>query len=276
VAFAGDDTFDLDEGYTGRNQFLYGIMPFFNNNDGTAFGSGSGDKGGEWDGDNFGEVVSNANVQSDGSCRPLTYPEMYNLTLHGSTLLATRDFTPVSTASANRGIQMRNGFAGELLNAIIVNTGTQKALDVDGAATGCPGFDVDPDNIAACRVAVLASTFDNSAALAADELAVLACGDADFRTPTASSNNTVNVAAFPNLVKEDTSFDPTGNAAGKLVASLKASPINPKLNAGLTGTGGAVPGPTVVTFRGAFDRLVPGLWTDGWTALSQGGLLSAP
>ena len=34
VAFVGDDTFDLDEGYTGVNQFLFGVMPFFNENDG--------------------------------------------------------------------------------------------------------------------------------------------------------------------------------------------------------------------------------------------------
>ena len=39
VFFAGDDSFDLDEGYTGINQFLFGIMPFFNDNFGGSFRS---------------------------------------------------------------------------------------------------------------------------------------------------------------------------------------------------------------------------------------------
>ena len=49
----GDDAFDLDEGYTGVNQFLFNVATFFNQNAGTPYGSASGDKVGEFDGDNF-------------------------------------------------------------------------------------------------------------------------------------------------------------------------------------------------------------------------------
>ena len=55
VLFVGDDMFDLDEGYTGVNQFLFGIMPFFNQNGG-GLRQPSGDKAGEFDGDDFAEV----------------------------------------------------------------------------------------------------------------------------------------------------------------------------------------------------------------------------
>jgi len=276
VFFAGDDSFDLDEGYTGINQFLFAIMPFFNQNGGGAFGSASGDKAGEWDGDDFAEV-GGANVQTDGTCRPYSYPQMYNVTVIGSTPDAGQEFVPVSAASANRGIQMRSGFAGELLNSIVVNTGTAQGYDVDTAATGCPGQQTWPDNVGACTAQVLASTFDDGAALPAEELAALACGNADVRTAAVGSDNVVNAAGFPNLVREDTTFDPTGDAAGKLVAGLKVAPINPKPNFGLTGIAGGVnTGPTVATFRGAFDRTKPGLWTDGWTALSMAGLLVGP
>jgi hypothetical protein len=172
---------------------------------------------------------------------------------------------------------MRSGFAGELLNSIVVNTGTALGFDVDSAATGCAGQQTDPDNLADCTAQVLASTFDDGAALGAPENAALACGNADFRTTATGSDNVVNSASFPKLVDEDATLDPTGNAAGKLVAGLKVAPINPKPNFGLTGIAGGVnTGPTVATYRGAFDRTKPGLWTDGWTTLGTAGLLSAP
>jgi hypothetical protein len=275
VFFVGDDLFDLDQGYTGVNQFLFGIMSFFNENGGGPFGSASGDKAGEWDGDDFAEV-GGVNIQSDGTCRPFSYPLMYNMTVIGSTLDGGNDFVPTSPKANTGRIQMRNGFAGELLNSVVVNTGSAQGYDVDVAATGCPGYNL-ADNIADCTAQVLASTFDDGAALPADELAALACGNADPRTPTASSDNVVNNALFPGLVDEDVTFNPTGAGPGvnhgKLVSSLKPAKINPKLGFGLTGTAGAVPGPRTVTFRGAFDGSIPGLWTDGWTVLAKAGLL---
>ncbi len=275
VFFVGDDMFDLDQGYTGVNQFMFGIMTFFNQNGGGAFGSASGDKGGEWDGDDFAEV-GGVNIQSDGTCRPFSYPLMYNMTVIGSTPVAGADFAPVSPKSNSGRIQMRHGFAGELLNSVVVNTGTAQGYDVDPVANSCPGYNM-LDNIADCTAQVLASTFADGLALPADELAALACGNADPRTPTAASDNVVNNALFPGLVDEDATFNPQGAGPGpnhgKLVSTLKPSKINPKLGFGLTGTAGAVPGPRVVTFRGAFDGSVPGLWTDGWTVLAKAGLL---
>jgi hypothetical protein len=169
---------------------------------------------------------------------------------------------------------MRNGFAGEVLNTIVVNTGTAQGFDIDTAVgAGCPGFDT-VDNVATCTAMALASTFDDGAALPATELAALACGDADPRTLLPSGANNTG-AGFPGLEKEDQTFDPTGDAAGKLVSSLKPSPINPKPKIGLSGVAGGVTAgaPEPVTYRGAFDRVATGLWTDGWTVLSIAGLL---
>jgi hypothetical protein len=268
--------FDLDQGYTGVNQFLFGIMTFFNQNSGAVFGSASGDKAGEWDGDDFAEV-GGVNIQSDETCRPFSNPAMYNVTVIGSTPVASPNFTPMSPKINSGRIQMRSGFAGELLNSVVVNTGSTQGYDVDPAATGCPGYNM-LDNIADCTAQVLASTFADGAALPADELAALACGDSDVRTPTALSDNCVNVVGFPGLRNEDATFNPTGAGPGpshgKLIASLKTARINPKLGTtSITCTAGAVPGPRAVTFRGAFDGSVPALWTDGWTVLSKAGLL---
>lgn len=288
VFFVGDDMFDLDEGYTGVNQFLFGVMPFFNENGGAAYGSASGDKAGEFDGDNYrpDNVALNDNVNTrlditqtvdDLTPWPLSNPAMYNMTLIGSTPDAGQAFVPVSAAATNRGIQFRNGFAGVVHNSIVVNTGAETGIEV-GSGTGAPGFGV-VDNANAGLLSLVCSTLDDGAALAADEITVVNNGNALNLTlgGTAAGANVTN-GSFAGLVVEDQSFNPTGNAAGKLDASLKASPINPR-SSGLAGVGSCVSprGPGLdpgATYRGAFLRTAPTLWTTGWTAMNVGGLLA--
>lgn len=289
VFYVGDDMFDLDEGYTGINQFLFGIMPFFNENDGSAYGSASGDKAGEFDGDNYrpDNTAKNDDVNTridvtlsvdDPTPWPLSNPAMYNMTLIGSTPSAGQEFTPVSAASTNRGIQFRNGFAGTVWNSIVTNTGAETGIEI-GSGTGAPGFDV-TDNATAGLISLVCSTLHSGAALAPIENTVVSNGNAlNTRLGgTAAGNNVVN-GAFPGLANGDVTFDPTGNAQGKLAASLKATPINPRPNAGITGVAGCVGprGPGLdagATFRGAFNRTAPTLWTTGWTTLNRAGLLA--
>jgi hypothetical protein len=290
VAFAGDDMFDVDEGYTGVNQFLFAVMPFFNENDAGAFGTGSGDKGGEFDGDNYrpDNVAHNDNLTvrtrvdlgvDDPTPWPLSHPAFYNVTIIGTTPDAGQEFTPVSVAGTNRGIQFRNGFAGDVFNSIVVNTGAETGIELDTGLLGAPGFNA-IDNANNDLISLVCSTLDDGAAPAAQETTVITNGN-DLSASLgggAASNNVVNSASFNGLVKEDQTFDPQGDANGKLAASLKTSPINPRPAAGLTGTGGCVApqgaGLTTVTYRGAFDRTAPTIWTTGWTALNVGGLLA--
>jgi hypothetical protein len=291
VAFVGDDMFDLDQGYTGVNQFLFGVMTFFNRSGGALWGSASGDKAGEFDGDDndhdLPALDGNANVRSridlavdDPTPWPLSNPVMYNMTIIGTTLPGSPDHTPASAASTNRGIQFRNGFAGDVFNSIVVNTGAETGIEVDLGLTGPPGFNA-IDNANAGLINLVCSTLDDGAALAAGETTVVTNGNALSTTlgGGAGSVNVVNDApsAFTGLVKEDQSFDPAGDASGKLVSSLKPSPINPRPNL----TGGIVgcvapqePGVDSASFRGAFARTAPTLWTTGWTVLNRAGLLA--
>ena len=93
--------------------------------------------------------------------------------------------------------------------------------------------------------------------------------------------NSVNAVTGTVLVKEDTTFDPTGDAAGKLVAGLKSSPINPRPRVTFPSLPiGGCPAPAGdfvdpgATYHGAFaSGAATQLWTDRWTVLSQGGLL---
>ena len=298
--YSGDDMFDLDEGYTGVNQFLFGILPFFNENGGTAYGSASGDKAGEYDGDNYrpDNVAMNGNVNVridtdnlvlDPTPWPLSNPAMYNQTLIGSTPDAGQDFTPASPAATNRGIQFRNGFAGNVFNTVVVNTGAETGIEMDTSLTaGAPGFNA-IENSNNGLVNLVCSTLSSGAAPAAQETTVINNGNAlavVLGGTAPGSNNSINPAGF-SLAKEDQTFDPTGNAAGKLVSTLKSSPINPRLP-----TGGFPPPPIAscpatrgvgiapVTYRGAFAPNVAELWTGSlatntaWGVLAESGLIA--
>jgi hypothetical protein len=285
VVFAGDDTFDIDQGYTGTNEQLFGILPFFNENDGGAFGSVSGDRAGEWDGDDFLERGGDVNIRVDEAGTvfddtgwPMSNPALYNVTIIGSTPVGSPDATPTSPASDNRGIYFRHGFAGEILNSIVVNTGSRAGLELDmDAGESVTGRDV-ADNVAADLIRSVSCTYDDGLAPAAGAAALaIANGDAAVPNEYNSSGtaNTVNDAGFLGLLNEDVSFEPKGNAAGKLDASLKSAPIDPRPDPTSTaGIGGGVTtGPdAAATYRGAFAPSLP-LWTNGWTVLSIAGLL---
>ncbi len=304
VFYVGDDMFDLDEGYTGVNQFLFGVMPFFNETTGNPYGSASGDKAGEFDGDNYrpDNAAQNDNVNVrlridvslppnpvnvvfEATPSPLSAFSMYNMTVIGSTPTAPQDFVPVSAASTNRGLQWRNGAAGNVFSSIITNTGAETGIEIDGGATGAPGFDA-ITNVNNGLTNLVCSTMANGAALGAGETTAVNNGNALNLAlgGTAAGNNNLG-AGFNGLVNKDTTFDPTGLSAcpgatcGKLAASLKSAPINPRPAAGFVGTVGCVapqgPGLSPVVFRGAFSAVAATpLWTNGWTALNQAGLLA--
>lgn len=289
VSFVGDDMFDVDEGFTGVSQFLFGVMPFFNNNDGSAYGSASGDKAGEFDGDNYrpDNALQNDNVNirsrvdlvtDDPTPWPLSNPAFYNVTVIGTTPDAGQEFTPASPAGTNRGIQFRNGFAGEVWNSIVVNTGAETGIELDLGATGAPGFDAS-NNANNGLISLACSTLDDGAALAAGETTVVNNGNALQASigGTAAGNNVVN-GAFNGLQNEDQTFNPTGNAAGKLNGA-KVTPINPRPAAGFVGVAGcpAPRGPGLnpaATYRGAFQSTATTLWTTPWSALNIGGVLA--
>lgn len=295
VAFAGDDTFDADEGFTGTAQFLFGVMPFFNNEDGSAFGSGSGDRANEFDGDDLlmrgGDVnlripvTATSLLDIDVTGWPYPNASIWNMTIIGSTPDAGPDFAPVSAAATNRGVFWRSGYAGEMFNSIIVNTGGNAGLELDmGLGEGAVDVATHVANPnlrgALGRVAMLASTLDDGAAPAAGAAALaIANGDAKAAAYGGTAN-VVNSPLFPGLVNEDVTFPLTGDALGHLVAAKGGNPLaDPRVGFGLVGVAGGVPPQGVgldssATYRGAFDPGAPVNWTTGWTALSQGGVLA--
>lgn len=287
VFFAGDDQFDQDQGYTGVNQYLFTIMNFFNENDGGSFGSGSGDKATEFDGEDLAESGNNATVRvdfsnttSDDTPWPFCYAYNFNLTVLGSSPIGnigkTEEFTPVSVASANSALRVRNGHGGAIWNALVVNTGTGKGVDVvnDSSAT----WTYDQATIVANGLfEIVQSTFGDCAAPSTTE-STGALANGDLTNPGGLNK----LSSAIELLQEDTTFNPVGDANNKLSASLKATngPINPRPPTGLGGldAGGVTTkfpaGVEKVTFRGAFSSTATTLWTTGWTALNKGGILA--
>jgi hypothetical protein len=279
VAFVGDDAFDVDQGYTGVNQFMLGIMAFFQGSGGSF--NTNGDEGGEWDGDDFNEApdgdlrvnvrVTESLAATDPTPWPLQATDMYNLTILGGQSGAPGNDTG--------RVLMRNGFAGSLHNSIVVNTGAQQPIDVNGGG-GSPGFSA-ANNANAGYLNVLCSSFDDGAAIDATTLVALTNGNA--LTPhcggSAALGANVEGGLFPGLVNETTTFTPTGNGNGVLVPGIKVGgAINPRVAFGLQGTGGCCPpqGKCLdrsATYRGAFDPAAATIWTTPWTVLNIAGLM---
>ncbi len=276
MAYVGDDSVDTDQGWTGSVQNVIVLSAFFNQNDGSAYGSASGDRGGEWDGDDLDEVPSNVNpaVFSDES--------ICNLTIVGNG--GDGQVNPaVSPASSNRGFTMRNGFQGRLANSIVVNTGSAAGVDITtgGVVEPCSGPN-DGDGVcgASCAsidgdevVSIISTTVSDVPAVNACGLAAFANGDTLF----AGGANIET--ATEQLVNENPFWDPQGtlsNGRGKLVGTL-ATPIDPTpiavANDGIDPTDAGCPDATA-TYRGATDG--GALFTDGWTAMSVGGVLPLP
>lgn len=108
VLFCGDDYFDYDHGYTGRNQFLYGLQ----------FADGVfdlGDEGFESDGDD----------ENSGNF-PASAPVIYNATLIGN--------------ASDRGVLAKEAFEGKIANSIFGNFNVGVDLDNDRATDAVNNF----------------------------------------------------------------------------------------------------------------------------------------
>lgn len=274
--YAGDDQFDIDQGFTGNLQFLLAISPFFTDeNFVDDFGSNSGDAIGEWDGvDGNNEAVPNianrADVNdADEDLRPWPFPNsnVWNLTALGGHPDNNPAVSPVA-AGTYRGVRMRHGFAGHLACSIVANTtggasgGECVHTDTDVAGMAPAGF-LTQDNVAAVEVTIHDTTCN------------IAPGGLNLDADNLSG---ITVVAEPTtlILREDPNHD-----------GSSATGIYPE--AGMTDTNGYDPRPTnaedcevpqeksldrSATYRGAFEPGVAELWTTGWTAAEIGNMLS--
>ncbi|MCR9094204.1 MAG: hypothetical protein NXI30_08305 [bacterium] len=271
-AMIGDDSLDIDQGFSGNIQNAVVLQTFFNENGGTDFGAASGDNIGEWDGDD----CAGCNVQIDDltfgqptvpQSWPNANPAIYNLTALGA---ADEDSNnpAVSPTTGSRGLRPRDGWTGVVANSIINNTnGTP--CDVESDA-GSHEADI---------VRIVASTFaDAGTAPNANCLTAAANGDAAV-TAGEYDGGSANFTAVTGeiLVEDNYFFDPQGGAGGKMIGSKVGDPADPRpanptdanVSGGVRPRGAGLD--ASATYRGAFPASQP-LWTAGWTVLSTGGV----
>lgn len=307
VSYVGDDMFDLDQGYTGLNQFWMGIQGAFNENGGGSYGTSSGDKGGEWDGDDYrfatttalgAQVNLSTRFQQPGTISPTAAPDgtpwplsayvVTNMTLLGpggveADGLGNPAVSDVS-GSGRRGIDFRNGCGGKLLNSMVVNYGAGVSLDVRNGDGTLTAFQCET-NASVGLVTVATSNFIDGAAMGAPENTALANGNALAPLLGASAGTDTNCvttdagAGGDGLFSENSLIVPTGGtgagAPGKLVSTLLAQPIDPRPNASTCSADGVPPQKGLgAVYRGAVEPFAAELWTNGWTALNRAGLLA--
>jgi hypothetical protein len=211
---------------------------------------------------------------------------------------------------SKRGFQGRNGFAGTIFNSMVVNTTSEEGfeIDADSAMTGsspdCPAGSTEDglpasnregapcfaaeDNVnntqqpwastSAGLTRLVCSTLDDTGTLDTDETSALTDGNALSESlrglsPTTTADDNVT-SGFSNLLNEDQTFDPQGDANGKLTVGVKLNLLNPRPQ-GFTGTSGCVgpqfPGGDVnATYRGAFPATGSiNLWTTPWSVMND-------
>jgi hypothetical protein len=113
-AFNDDDGFDVDQGYSGHNQFWFAIQE-----------NGKRDNGGEWNGEPSGLAASNA---------PVANWEIYNATWIGAG-------TGTANTNANHGLTIREYAAPRLYNSVFTDfnnptNGGSTAVRISDARSG--------------------------------------------------------------------------------------------------------------------------------------------
>lgn len=109
---AGDDTFDSDCGFRGKNQFLFGVQQ---NLGGSKFESGCSDKGMEMDGV---EGAPSSTPAGTGYQEPFGLSSWYNVTLIGWNTTST-----ASGVARNGALVMRDDATAQIKNSVFINFG---------------------------------------------------------------------------------------------------------------------------------------------------------
>ena len=276
--FNNDDSFDIDEGYSGHGQFFFSLTLDDNKN---------GNNAAEHDGtDALFESVGVAGIGSEGDNGGgiyLTHTTIYNATYIGAG--AAQDTAPDS--GFNTGFKLRDSWGGGYFNSIISDFGGYAIqLESDIVARYDIG-DVAFRSNMFYNFAKDTGTFDTTPTAA--ELAVL--GDktvaADARAEGILANTGTNAANAANFALNTINVDPFALRRNGLVNPFGAD-IDPKFDIrnGLDPRGdpnasGVTTNlePVLATFftnaayKGAFNPSATSLWTDGWTAAAGLGLL---
>lgn len=244
VAFCGDDTYDYDQGFTGKGQFWFSLMP-----------QGGGDRGGEHDG---GTDPENG--------QPFANPTIYNATYIGG-----------DDTSSTRGITFRDNAGGKYYNSIIASYG--RGVDVEFRADrGGSSW----DRYKAGELVFSNNLFYDMGQTGNNVYQVRRYEGKDANDDDILVSDTLRLDTLLNgtggfnawaSLNTITTMAPFVDAA-----SIRTFPLNPTATGPAT-SGAATPPAdgffdVTATFRGAFATSGTGAtWLDGWSFLSTNGYI---
>lgn len=238
LAFNFDDSFDIDEGYNGTNQFWFAVQNPLESDGVTK----SYDNGGEWDGvtGTIGDYAANS------------APVIYNATFIGTGTTAD----PAGNDKGNNAIFIDDRFKGKIYNSVFDDF----ARDVVGSASDGPGTGLTFGHNTVGRFGGGSYTGTNTSNLSyvTDSGAANTFFDTSGSPINGNSNGGVN-PGYKTYSRDEALFlvaiDP--RPAGDSPLWVGPSKLQP----------GA---PVTTTFRGAFGSEN---WAAGWTKMSQTGEL---
>jgi hypothetical protein len=279
--FNNDDSFDIDEGYSGHGQFFVSLTLDDNLN---------GNNAAEHDGvDALFESVGVDGLDAEGDNGGgvyLTHTTIYNATYIGGG--AEEDVAPDS--GYNTALKLRDSWGGGYYNSIFSDFGgyaiqlesdiaaRYDAADVsfksnmfyNFAKDGGTAFDATPT---AAELAIGKDT-GNSDARSAGILANTGTGTA---TADNFENNTIDVDPFAARRNGITGIPSLGISDVAAKFDIRDG-LDPRADPAVTQTTTTLE-PELATFfedvayKGAFEPTATSLWTDGWTAASGLGVL---
>ena len=277
--YSDDDGLDTDEGWQGMAQFVFVLQ-----------GYGYGDNGFELDGEDKLELDTST-FGTPAAANPIGDNRIFNATVLMNTQLSAVDPINSNATGASRAARMRAGWAGQIVNSIFLNYGpvTGTGLAIDGLKTtglaagesaeyGNSARDYFGQGLLQVRNNTVAGFGTNYVAFTNGTMTQSAAGAASGTTSSGVVVGGVNYPATQNATSTGIMI-PTPN-------HTVAGGVNPRVgpNSGAVINAGnynsaqsnnyLVSPAALTSYRGAFDRSAPTLWTFGWTALNKRGILA--
>ena len=237
--YNNDDSFDIDEGFTGLGQFWFSLQ---------IDDSTNGDHGGEHDGTNG--AFSNADVDAlnghtvagtgdKGFGLPITYPTIYNATYVGA-------------GTSEQMLKFDDSFGGDYYNSVFVGA-EQQLIDSNDAG----GDMTDRAAAADCGFVSNSIAYDingTTGALGASDLSDES-GSPIASIVAANSNVLGGTNPFATLTSATvrTNVDPRVTTAANNAVTLAAPSATYFIPA---------------SYAGAFDPVESDYWSDGWSVFS--------
>ena len=234
MAFNQDDSFDIDEGYSGTNQFWFAVQ-----NPLTEAATSGHDNGGEWDGVG-GSIADNANNSA---------PLIYNATFIGSGTTAL-----VGNDKGNNAIYIDDRFKGMIYNSVFDD---YKEDLIESASDG-PAAGLTFAHNTVGRFGGGAYTGSNASNLT-------------FLNGSGAAGTFFNATGSPINGNSNGGVNPMFRAYTRDVdLTLLAIDPRPATGSPLLASSLQPGAPSAAPFRGAFGA---DNWAAGWTKMSFAGLL---